>query len=76
MANKQVRLDDGAYESLERISEMTGKPRSLCASLIVEMFEDVLRKLDASGRLYIESNTDRAEILLPLKVPRQKKRPD
>ncbi|MHC4064857.1 MAG: hypothetical protein ACYSUI_10200 [Planctomycetota bacterium] len=65
--SKQIRIDEDAYECLERLVGMTGKRKSLCASLIIESFEKVLTELGDDGKLWIKKgdSTDTA-FLLPL----------
>lgn len=66
--SRQVRIRIEAYRRLEKIAELTGKPKSLCASMIVEMFDGLLKELDEDDQLTIESKTKpKKSILLPLR---------
>lgn len=65
--SKQVRLDDGAHQALAKIAERTGKPQSICASMIVELYDTLLDLVD-DGKLVVERNNQRSEVILPLKA--------
>ena len=63
---RQIRIDEKANASLERITHQAGKTKSQCASIIIEMFADILTRIDDGASLYIESGGKRTELLLPL----------
>lgn len=66
--SRQVRIDVEAYDALESIAELTGKPRSLCVSMIVTIYAELFHRLGQGDRLLVEKQETgaRTELLLPL----------
>ena len=68
--SKQVRLDERAFADLKKVSANTAKPLSLCASLMIEDYYELLSRLDEKSQLIIEDELshDRCELSLKLKL--------
>lgn len=66
--SRQVRIDVEAYEALESIAQLTGKPRSLCVSMIVTIYAELFHRLGQGDRLILEKHETgmKSELLLPL----------
>ena len=64
---KQIRINESGYECLGRLATKTGKSRSLCATLVLEMFEQLFDKLDDDGTLCVKRGSETSELIMPFR---------
>lgn len=72
--SRQIRVDDDAYEFLERLSAKHGKPISDCASQVFDVFASFVDEVENDGRVVIETAEGRLLPMSALLRPSRQKR--
>lgn len=72
--SKQIRIAEESLEKLNRIARETGKTKSLCTTLIVDLFDEIYEQLHDGGELIIEKDGQRIKLIPSLRPAKQVKR--
>ena len=71
--SKQIRIDDSAYEWVKQIARKSNKQQSVVTSAIIEVFGQLLERLEPGDRFLIEDDSQRQrEIVLPFGTNKNK----